>query len=36
MNNRQKKMGYNAAHELLDNLGLNMDAKDKVKNWDAF
>lgn len=34
MNNRQKKMGYNAAQELLDNLGLQMDTKDKVKNWD--
>ncbi len=36
MNNRQKKMGYNAAHDLLDNLGLQMDTKDKVKNWDSF
>ncbi len=36
MNNRQKKMGYNAAQELLDNLGLNMDSKDKVKKWDLF
>ncbi len=35
MNNRQKKMGYNAAQELLDNLGLYMDKKDKVKNWDS-
>ena len=35
MNNRQKKMGYNAAQELLDNLGLQMDTKDKVKDWDA-
>ncbi len=34
MNNRQKKMGYNAAEELLDNLGLQFDSKDKVKNWD--
>ena len=34
MNNRQKKMGYNAAQELLDNLGLQVDKKDKVKNWD--
>lgn len=34
MNNRQKKMGYNAALELLDNLGLQVDKKDKVKNWD--
>ena len=35
MNNRQKKMGYNAAQELLDNLGLQMDVTDKVKDWDA-
>ena len=34
MNNRQKKMGYNAAKELLNNLGLEMDMKDTVKNWD--
>jgi HPr kinase/phosphorylase len=36
MNNRQKKMGYNAAAELLENLGLQMDKKDKVKSWDNF
>ncbi len=36
MNNRQKKMGYNAAQELLNNLGLTMDADEKVNNWDAF
>lgn len=36
MNNRQKKMGYNAAAELLQNLGLEMDKKDTVKNWDNF
>jgi len=36
MNNRQKKMGYNAAQELLDNLGLNMDTKDTVKKFDIF
>ena len=36
MNNRQKKMGYNAAAELLENLGLQMDKKDKVKSWDSF
>lgn len=34
MNNRQKKMGYNAAQELLENLGLNMESNDTVKNWD--
>ena len=27
MNNRQKKMGYNAAQDLLDKLGLNMDSE---------
>jgi len=37
MNNRQKKMGYNAATELLDQLGLEMDAKpDIVKEFDPF
>ncbi len=36
MNNRQKKMGYNAAAELLENLGLQMDKKDKIKSWDNF
>ena len=36
MNNRQKKMGYNAAQELLDKLGLDMESKDTVKNWDVF
>lgn len=36
MNNRQKKMGYNAAQELLDKLGLNMDSTDKVKKWDLY
>ena len=36
MNNRHKKMGYNAAAELLQNLGLEMDTKESVKNWDAF
>ena len=30
MNNRQKKMGYNAAQELLDNLGLDMEGSDTV------
>ncbi|MCL2696489.1 MAG: HPr(Ser) kinase/phosphatase [Oscillospiraceae bacterium] len=34
MNNRQKKMGYNAAQELLDNLGLNMEASSTVKDWE--
>lgn len=36
MNNRQKKMGYNAAQELLDNLGLDMEKKETVKKWDLF
>ncbi len=36
MNNRHKKMGYNAATELLQNLGLEMDQKESVKNWDTF
>ena len=36
MNNRQKKMGYNAAQELLNNLGLEVDKKDTIKNWDTF
>ncbi|MGN0642284.1 MAG: HPr(Ser) kinase/phosphatase [Huintestinicola sp.] len=36
MNNRQKKMGYNAAQELLDNLGLEVEHKDSVKKWDIY
>ncbi len=32
MNNRQKKMGYNAAHELLGRLGMEMQSKDIVKD----
>lgn len=36
MNNRQKKMGYNAAAELLDQLGLDMEAKEVVKDYDTF
>lgn len=36
MNNRQKKMGYNAAEELLDKLGLDMDKKETVKKWDIY
>lgn len=36
MNNRQKKMGYNAAQELLDRLGMDSDAKEVVKDYDAF
>ena len=36
MNNRQKKMGYNAATELLDQLGLDMESKEVVKDHEAF
>ena len=36
MNNRQKKMGYKAATELLDHLGLDMESKEIVKDYDAF
>ncbi|GHV48729.1 HPr kinase/phosphorylase [Clostridia bacterium] len=35
MNNRQKKMGYNAAQELLDNLGLKIESTDTVTDWDS-
>lgn len=34
MNNRQKRMGYNAAQELLDNLGLNMETAESIINID--
>ncbi len=34
MNNRQKKMGYNAAQELLSQLGLNMESTDTVTDWE--
>ncbi len=36
MNNRQKKMGYNAAEELLENLGMSYEKKDTVKKWDVY
>ena len=36
MNNRQKKMGYNAANDLLEHLGLDMESKEVVKDYDAF
>jgi len=39
MNNRQKKMGYNAARDLMDKLGLDMDMSPQagtVKNFDTF
>lgn len=36
MNNRQKKMGYNAAQELLNQLGMESEAKEIVKSYDTF
>ncbi|MDF2567278.1 MAG: hprK [Oscillospiraceae bacterium] len=36
MNNRQKKMGYNAAQELLEKLGMATQPVDNVKNWDLY
>jgi HPr kinase/phosphorylase len=38
MNNRQKKLGYNATHELLASLGMDADAmppepKKVYKDW---
>ncbi len=38
MNNRQKKMGYNAAQELMQSLGMPVDATDsnRIRNWDFF
>ena len=36
MNNRQKKMGYNAAAELLSNLGMQSDPKETVRNYENF
>ena len=37
MNNRQKKMGYNAAQELLQHLGMEADATNvDTKNWDFY
>ena len=36
MNNRQKKMGYNAAQELLHRLGMESDPKETVKNYESF
>lgn len=34
MNNRQKRMGYNAAEELLQRLGMNADGMD-AKKWSS-
>jgi len=36
MNNRQKKMGYNAARELLNRLGMESESKEIVRDYDAF
>lgn len=36
MNNRQKKMGYNAAQELMHHLGMPVDGAADVKNWDLY
>lgn len=39
MNNRQKKMGYNAARELMHNLGMTddiMPQEDEIKMWGNF
>ncbi len=34
MNNRQKKMGYNAAQELMHNLGMDYEENNIFKSWD--
>ncbi len=36
MNNRQKKMGYNAAQELLNKLGMESDSKEVIKDYETF
>ncbi|MBE6825452.1 MAG: HPr(Ser) kinase/phosphatase [Oscillospiraceae bacterium] len=36
MNNRQKKMGYNAASELMKRLGMEMESTETVKSYDTF
>ena len=36
MNNRQKKMGYNAAQELMKNLGMTIEHPQAHKNWDFY
>lgn len=37
MNNRQKKMGYNAAEELMHSLGMDGASEDKITmDWDKF
>lgn len=36
MNNREKKMGYNGAQELLENLGMQMEPGQSVTKMDKF
>ena len=36
MNNRQKKMGYNAAQELLNKLGMQSESKEIVHDYETF
>lgn len=36
MNNRQKKMGYNAAAELLNRLGMESDPKETIRDYESF
>ena len=39
MNNRQKKMGYDAAQELIHQLGLNDDIipeSQKIEVWEDY
>ena len=36
MNNRQKKMGYNAASELLQKLGMAEPEEDSSVDWNAY
>lgn len=36
MNNRQKKMGYNAAADLLNRLGMESDPKETIRAYETF
>ncbi len=36
MNNRQKKMGYNAGQELMHRLGVQMEGQETVRDFDEF
>ena len=36
VNHRQKKMGYNAARELLNRLGMESEPKEVVRDYEAF